>query len=468
MKKGTLSQASLTKSAAIKGSINRRKFLLGTLLAPILSTLGGRQAIAAVPSVSNRWVNWSGALQSDPISRMAPGSESELIELMLTLEGQIRPVGAGHSFSALVPTNGHLMVLDKLAGLLDHNSDNMTATLAAGTRLGNAGPLLENVGQAMFNLPDIDRQTLAGAISTSTHGTGSSFGSLSRYVNSIRLVTPGGQMIDLDRKSDEDRFLAARVSLGALGVVTRIGFQNRAPFRLKTKTWVEPTEDVIATFKARDQEYEHYEFMPFPHADYSLVIAHQETTETELAPEPEEDAGDLFALLNRVPVKMRSYLFDYLLKELPKTTSVQTSHQALTNVRNDRFNEMEYSVPIDDGLDCVQEVLQVIRDESLDVVFPLEYRTVAEDDSWLSMFNGGPRASISIHRSAGFDYKPYFHRIEKIFLKYGGRPHWGKVHFLGFDELNGLYPRLKDFVSMQKELDPKGQMLNSHLAQLFA
>lgn len=448
--------------------ISRRKFLLGTtlgaVLAPILSSLGGHKALAARRSA---WVNWSGALSANPKSRIAPSSEAELVQLIAGLDGQIRPVGAGHSFSPLVPTDGNLVVLDKLSGLLAYNEDKLTTELAAGTRLSDAGPLLDNVGQAMFNLPDIDRQTLAGAISTSTHGTGSALGSLSAYVNSMRIVTPGGRVLDLDREVDEDRFLAARVSMGTLGVITRIGFQNRAPFRLKTKTWVEPTEDVINTFNAMEKEYQHFEFMPFPHADYSLVIAHKETSEAEVAPVSEEDSGDLLAMLNGVPVKFRSYLFNYLLKEIPAAESVEASYRALTNIRNDRFNEMEYSVPIADGLDCVQEVLKVIREESLDVVFPLEYRTIAEDDSWLSMFNGGPRASISIHRSAGFDYQPYFERIEKIFLKYGGRPHWGKVHFLGFDELKDLYPRMKDFVAIQKEMDPKGQMLNSHLAHVL-
>jgi FAD-linked oxidoreductase len=448
--------------------ISRRKFLLASLLTPFFASFTGKHAFASAAEFSPQfWTNWSGALSANPGARIAPASEAELIQIISELIGEIRPVGAGHSFSPLVPTNGNLVVLDKMSGLLSHNAEQHSAVLAAGTRLSDAGPLLAGVGQAMFNLPDIDRQTLAGAISTSTHGTGLGFKSLSGYVNSIRLVTPSGRVIELDRSADEERFLAARVSLGALGVVTQVGFQNRTPFRLKTKSWVESTADVIASFDARSLEYQHYEFLPFPHADYSLVIAHKETTEDEIAPIPEEDSGDLFAMLNRVPVSMRSYLFNFLLGEIPATQSVEASYRALTNVRNDRFNEMEYSVPLASGLSCVSEVLQVIRDEAIDVVFPLEYRTIDEDDSWLSMFNGGPRASISIHRTAGLDYRPYFDRIEKIFLAYGGRPHWGKLHTLGFAQLNELYPQLKDFVGLQKEFDPKGQMLNAHLAHLL-
>lgn len=439
--------------------INRREFLSASLFATF-STFVPTLRANVLP-----WLNWSGALRAEPKQRVSPASEQELIEQIKTLTGSIRPVGAGHSFSPLVPTNDNLLVLDRLAGLIKQNDEQKTAVLAAGTRLSDAGFLLDGIGQAMFNLPDIDRQTLAGAIATSTHGTGLNLRSLSGYVNYLRLVTPNGKVVELDESREE--FLAARVNLGALGVVTQIGFQNRGLFRLKTKSWVEETSSVINTFDARCLEYEHYEFLPFPHADYSLVIAHQETNEEEVAPAPAEDSGDLFDLLNKVPVMMRPFIFNQLLGAIPETSSVEASHLALTNIRNDRFNEMEYSVPVDVGLECVAAVLDTIKKESIDVVFPLEYRVIAEDDSWLSMFQGGARASISIHRSAGLDYKPYFDRIEKVFWEFGGRPHWGKLHSLGYNELSKLYSNFDEFIAIQKAFDPKGQMLNEHLAYLF-
>jgi FAD-linked oxidoreductase len=442
--------------------ISRRTLLLASMLSPLMSAMP-----CVLMAKPEKWVNWSGALSSNPKQRLAPKSEADLAALMPTLKGNIRPVGAGHSFSPLVPTDGTMMVLDNLSGLIEFDSERRTAVLAAGTRLSDAGPLLDGIGQAMFNLPDIDRQTLAGAVSTSTHGTGLGLQSLSGYVTSLRLVTPTGDVLDLNRDSDPDRFLAARVSLGAMGILSRIEFQNREPFKLRTKSWVEPTDDVLSSFDVRCEQYQHYEFLPFPHADYSLVIAHEETSAEELAPPPQEDSGDLFALLNKIPISLRTPVFNYLLKDIPTTESVEPSFRALTNIRNDRFNEMEYSVPIESGLACVREVLETIRRESLSVVFPLEYRVIEEDDSWLSMFNGGPRASISIHRSAGLDFKPYFDRIEPIFWKYGGRPHWGKVHSMAAAQLREVYPRLNEFVRVQKDLDPKGQMLNAHLARVL-
>lgn len=442
--------------------LSRRRFLASSLLTAMYNPLIANEKKSTLP-----WWNWSGALSSRPVARFAPSSEDQLVDSLKQIVGPVRPVGAGHSFSPLVPTDGTLVVLDKLNGLISHDRKTQTALFAAGTRLGNAGPLLESVGQAMFNLPDIDRQTLAGAISTSTHGTGRDLGSLSSYVTELRLVTPNGEVLDLGPDQQPDLFNAARVSLGSLGIISRIGFQNRDSFNLRSSTWVEDTESVIESFNDRCNEFEHYEFMPLVHADYSLVIAHKETKEPVQPPLPEDDAGGIFGVLSKIPVIFRRPLINYLLGDTPRSETVEPSHLALTNVRNDRFNEMEYSLPVDAGPQCVREILKTVTDNRIDVLIPLEYRIIAKDNTWLGMFSDEPRVSISIHRMAGYDYKPYFDVIEPIFWKYDGRPHWGKVHSLGFAELSALYPRLKDFVAIQKTLDPNGQMLNQHLKKVL-
>ncbi len=452
-------------------TLSRRHFLASGLLtalygSAVAATEGSRLNLTQLSETAT-WRNWSGALESNPESRLAPSTEDQLIDALRMLKTPIRPVGAGHSFSPLVPTDGTLVVMDKLNGLLEYDEKKKTAVLGAGTRLGDAGPLLENIGQAMYNLPDIDRQTLAGAISTSTHGTGGAFGSLSHYVKGLRLITPRGEVMDLSATNKPDLFDAARVSLGAFGLITRIDFQNRESFRLRSSVWVEKTEDVIDSFDERTTQYEHYEFMPFVHADYSLVIAHKETDDPVATPAEEESGGDLFGIMARIPVFLRRPIINFIAQAIPSAESVEASHLALTNVRNDRFNEMEYSVPVDAGLACVREILQTVSDLGIDVLIPLEYRVVAGDDTWLSMFAGGPRASISIHRIAGYDYKPYFDVIEPIFWKYNGRPHWGKVHSLGYGQLTKLYPRLEEFKALQKTLDPEGQMLNEHLRALL-
>jgi FAD-linked oxidoreductase len=448
--------------------INRRRFMANTVLAALWSSLpslghaGTRPALVKAP-----WRNWSGYLSANPLSRIAPFDEDELVAALRSTSGAVRPVGSGHSFSPLVPTDGHLIVLDNLSGLISHDSDKMTAELFAGTRLSDAGRMLNGIGQAMFNLPDIDRQTLAGAVSTATHGTGRDLKSLSGYVHSLRLVTPSGDVLDLDAENDSDLFNAARVSLGSLGIITRIGFKNRAPFKLRSRTWTDKTEAVIDQWDTLTSQWQHFEIMPLLHSDYSFIIAHQET-DAPISPMIEEDdGGELLALFDATPVLLRGALIDLLAEGIEPNEGVDTSYQSLTNLRFDRFNEMEYSVPAAEGHECLREILQTIKRQAIDVSIPLEYRLIGEDDAWLSMFYDGPRVSISLHRLAQYDYAPLFNVVEPIFWKYGGRPHWGKVHSLGYAQLRSLYPKFDEFITLQKKLDPQARMLNPHLQQLL-
>lgn len=444
--------------------ISRRRLLASSLLAAAWGSLPGR---GLAIDTRTPWRNWSGWQKAMPAGRIAPTSEEEVAAVFRSTSGTIRPVGSGHSFTALVPTDGHLMVLDNLNGLVDHDPDRLTARLWGGTRLSDAGPLLDGVGQAMFNLPDINRQTLAGAVSTSTHGTGKGLKSLSGYVTGLRLVTPRGDVLDLDATTHKDMFDAARVSLGALGILTRIEFQNRKPFHLLNRTWVAHTEDILAGFDHYAKNWQHFEFMPLLHSDYSLVIAHKETDQPVGKPAPEEDDSGLLALIDATPVRLRGLLIDGLARVIDPTQDVQKSYNGLTHLRFDRFNEMEYSVPVDAGPDCLREILRTVKQNQVDVTIPLEYRIIGGDDTWLSMFSGGPRISISCHRLAQDDYHPYFKLIEPIFWKYGGRPHWGKLHTLTYPRLKTLYPRLDDFREIREILDPEGRLLNPYLRQLF-
>ena len=444
--------------------ITRRRFLATSLLAAAWSSLP-KAGLAA--SFKTPWRNWSGWQKAMPAGRLVPASEDEVVALFKSTQGTIRPVGSGHSFTALVPTDGYLMVLDRMSGLISHDDKALTAQLWAGTRLSDAGPILEGVGQAMFNLPDIDRQTLAGAVATSTHGTGKGLRSLSGCVSSMRIITPGGQVVDVDAAADKDMFDAARVSLGAFGIVTRIGFQNRRPFHLLNRTWIAPTDKILDEFDTLAREWQHFEMMPLLHSDWCLVIAHKETDRPVGPPPPPDDDSELLSLMDATPVALRGALIDVLARFIDPVQDVQKSYKGLTHLRFDRFNEMEYSVPVEAGPACLREILATVKRRDVDVTIPLEYRIIGGDDTWLSMFSGGPRVSISCHRMAKYDYKPYFNLIEPLFWKYGGRPHWGKVHTLGYRQLRALYPKFDDFLAIRESVDPDGRMLNPYLRHLF-
>ena len=447
--------------------LTRRSFLASSLRAALFGAyaMNGTAAAQATP-----WSNWSGGQTCRPAGRYDIASEEQLVSLLKSTSGPIRPIGSGHSFSPLIPTDGHLVIIDQLNGILDYDSSTLQATLGAGSRLGDLGEALDAIGQGMFNLPDIDRQTVAGATATGTHGTGVTFKSLSGYITSLRLVTPEGDIRDIDA-SDGDLFDAVRVNVGALGVVTQIRMQNRESYRLKKREWTAPTEDILGDFDALAASHRHFEIFPLVYSDYSLVLSIDESDEPigqTIIPGEEVTLADLRPLgVDATPLE-RLTMNNALAANTEVSEAVDLSHKLLSNVRNNRFNEMEYSVPAEVGAECLREILRTIYDQAIDVAFPLEYRYVSPDDPWLSMAYGDePHATISIHRTAREDYRPYFDIIEPIFWKYGGRPHWGKIHSLGHRELSQLYPRFRDFMEIRQSLDPNGRMLNEHLKNLF-
>ncbi len=450
--------------------LSRRSFLASSVRAAMFGAFASRGAAFAQ---STPWSNWSGGQTCRPAGRYDIGSEEELGALLRSTQGPVRPVGSGHSFSALVPTDGNLVVIDQLNAIVSHDPDKLQVTLGAGARLGDLGAPLHAIGQGMINLPDIDRQTVAGAIATGTHGTGVTLPALSAYMSALRLVTADGQVMDIDG-SDPDLLHGARVNLGALGIVTQVTMQNRESYKLKKREWAAPTEDILANFDALAASHRHFEIFPFVYSDYSLVLSIDETDEpigeVALEPEPGDDESIAEALGlsdNPTPAERRRQS-NATAARIQPTESVDLSYKILSNVRNSRFNEMEYSVAAEVGAECLREILRTIYEQEIEVSFVLEYRYVRADEDWLSMAYGDhPHAAISIHRAASEDYRPYFNTIEPIFWKYGGRPHWGKVHSLTHRELTRLYPRFQDFVELRRELDPQGRMLNPHLRTLF-
>lgn len=421
------------------------------------------------------WRNWSGAQVCLPAQRLAPASEDELASLLKTAVGTVRPVGSGHSFSALVPTDDNLLSVGRLTGLISHDAATRQATFGAGTLLSQVGGPLEAQGLALENLSDIDYQSLAGLLATSTHGTGLRFGSMSTQVAGMRLVTPSGEVIDCGETNQPEIFNAARVSLGALGVVSRVTFQCRDAFKLEEKMELRRTEDYLDDIDNLIENNDHWEMQVLTHSDYALGIWLNESDKPATGDADSEDEGGnefvgLIETLHKYGSDfpaLRRALFNAIASVVSFDHRVGRSYQIFANVRNVRFNEMEYEVPREAGPDCLREILAVIKAQNLDTWFPIEYRYVQGDDIWLSQFQGRDSASISIHQSYAMDYHSVFKVIEPIFWKYGGRPHWGKLHTLNAGALKRLYPHWQDFAAVREALDPAGKMLNGHLRSVL-
>ncbi|MDB5457914.1 MAG: FAD-linked oxidoreductase, partial [Caulobacter sp.] len=415
------------------------------------------------------WRNWSGVQHAYPAARLAPRDEGELIAALKTAVAPIRPVGAGHSFTALAPTSGTLLSLDAMAGLVGW--EGTEAVVRAGTRLGALGPILAAKGRAMANLPDINKQALAGALATGTHGAGARLKALHGDVTGLRLVTPEGRVIDCDADHEADVFQAAKVSLGSLGVITQVRLATTVNRRLRRRVWIEPFDVALSQAEARWARHRNFEIYAVPFTDLAVNISHDETDDPAEARGPDQDTAFLEALralrnlLGFAP-PLRKAAARALLSGLKPETAVDEGWKLLSTERPVRFNEMEFHLPAEAQLIAIREVVAAIEKHRPDVFFPIELRRIAPDDAWLSPFQGEPRGSVAVHAYYKDDFAFLYTLIEPIFRRHGGRPHWGKLHSLGGDQLAALYPRWKDFLAVRAGLDPGGRMLNPYLKGL--
>lgn len=448
----------------------QRRLLLKLVSAASAASLVPFQAAHAAQQALQKaldWKNWSGSQQSHPQTLVYPGTEDALRLELAKDANPIRCVGGGHSFSPLVPTDGTIINLTQMFGLKSHDADALTATFAAGTTLGAASQLAYGVGQSIPNESDINTQSLAGAISTSTHGTGTKLHSLSHYVKSLRLMTPDGQALVVDK--DSPLFHAARCSLGALGVITEITFQNEAAYKLQETTKVVSIREAMDYTEKNRDKHRNLEFFAFPFGDTAILKIMDYTTEPDLNVTQEDDNSTLEMACE---VSMHAgWLIPLIQKALGMFVSDGVrrapSWEAYPSARNVRFNEMEYAVAADKGLAVMEELLDGYKKSDVNVFFPIEYRYCAAEDNWMSQFYQRDSATLSVHQYFKQDYKPLFNQLEPIFKRNGGRPHWGKLNTFTTAEARAQFEHFDDFVALQKQLDPKGRLLNSYLKTLF-
>lgn len=450
-----------------------------SVLAALIAAAAGSQVVPRVlaateakPARPIPWRNWSGSQQCLPAARSAPATVAELQELIASATGTVRAVGAGHSFTALVPTDGTIVSLSRISGLVSHDSPTLQAMLWAGSRLGDIGQPLEDAGQALVNMPDIDEQTLAGCLATATHGTGAGIGCMSTFIEGLQLVDARGDLVDCDANNNPELFQAAKVSLGALGVITQVRLQNVAPYRLRRETVWRSFDEMLELADSMAEQHRNFEFYYIPFSGMGFTDVHDITSEPLGSTEKidsNESVQDLKLArdwLQGSP-KLRELVLSSIVKTLDDEVMVESSWKNYASERNVRFNEMEYHLPREHGLQALRDIRTALETRHPEVFFPIEVRFIKGDDIWLSPFHQRDTCSIAVHRYFEEDYKPYFATIEPIFRKYEGRPHWGKLNTLQRDDFRKLYPRWDDFVEVRRTIDPNGRFLNPYLAGLF-
>lgn len=461
----------------------RRKVLLGGVgvLALGAGGLAGRRIWldrepAALPATDTQgrvvWQNWSGLEHSYPAQRAAPASEAELAQVLRSGPVPIRPVGAGHSFTALVPTDGTLLSLDRMTGLVSHDAAAMTATVRAGTRLSALGPALAAIGQEMPNLPDINKQTLGGAMATGTHGTGKGITALHGQVTALKLVTAAGELVECSRAVRPELFHSARVSLGAFGVLSEVTMANQPLTRVRKEVRLVDTEALLKDWPALAARHRNAEFLVLPFTGKSALITHDVTDEPVRPRGPDQDADTLMSLKTLRDVfeftpGLRKQLASAALEDIPPEIAIDEGWKLLSNERPVRFKEMEYHLPIAEQVGALREIIARIEREATDVFFPIEARIIAPDDAWLSPFYGRESGSIAVHAYYKEPHDWMARLAEPVLREAGGRPHWGKLHSLGAAELAALYPQFAEANALRRSLDPEGRMMNPFLKKIF-
>jgi L-gulonolactone oxidase len=425
------------------------------------------------------WSNWAGNQSCAPVAVHRPRSEGEIlaiVERAAAADRQVRVVGAGHSFTPLVCTDGDLLDLRDHASVLEIDPVRRTATVQAGISLSRMSRELAAHGLAFENLGDIAYQSIAGATSTATHGTGLRFGNLSSRIVGLRIVSGDGSVVEASLDQNADVLDVARVGLGALGVLSTVTVQCVPTFNLHAVEQAELVDEVLERWDEEIAANDHFEFFWVPGTRWALTKRNRRTDEPA-APRPRWRAfrddylinNLAFALTCRVG-RVRPDLIPRVAKLMPSTgRSVYTapSHTVFASPRLVHFYEMEYAIPREHLVEALNRVRALVRSMGVPISFPVEVRVVAADDIPLSTAYGRETAYIAVHVYQGTSYDQYFQGVEHIMDDYGGRPHWGKLHFQDASTLAPRYPRWDDFQAMRARLDPRGRFTTPYLARLL-
>jgi L-gulono-1,4-lactone dehydrogenase len=428
------------------------------------------------------WSNWAGTARAHPARWVRPADPAQLADA-ITAAGRdgltVRAVGSGHSFTDVAATDGVAIDLSRWCGIVAADTETGLVTVRAGTTLRELNAGLDHLGLGLTNLGDIDAQTIAGAISTGTHGTGAAFGGMATQVEGLELVLADGSIVACSPGERPELFGAARVSLGALGVISTVTLRCEPAFAVAADERPEPVDELIERFDDEVAAHDHVEFHWFPYGRTALVkrndrlpagaeakplSAARHWLEYELL---ENAALGGLSRLGRAAPKLIPGLHRTVDRLLSGKSYSDRSHRVFVSSRRVRFVESEYAVPRAALTDVLTELRAAIRGLEDPVMFPLEIRVAAADDVWLSTANGRDSAYIAIHQYRGMPYRAYFAAFERIVDQVGGRPHWGKLHTLDAERLSGRYARFEDFRRVRAEVDPEGRFANSYLNRVL-
>ncbi|MEV4626659.1 D-arabinono-1,4-lactone oxidase [Micromonospora sp. NPDC049523] len=437
-------------------------------------------ATPSPPAPAPGWSNWAGNQRATAAHVLRPSSVEELADVVRDAASgghRIKAVGSGHSFTDIARTDDRRVELTNLAGPVRVDPERRLVTVPAGLELCELNVLLARHGLAMPNLGDIDAQTIAGAISTGTHGTGAGYGCLSTFVTALTLVTGTGEVRHCSAENDPELFAAARVGLGALGVITEVTLRCVDAFVLRADERPAPLAAVLADLPDLIAGNDHFEFYWFPYTDRVQVKTNNRVPADD-RPLPrfrgwlddEFLSNTVFAgacRLGRAVPALVPPISAISARALTARTYTGRSDRVFCTPRRVRFTEMEYGVPRAVLPEALAALRRVVDGLPFKVLFPVEVRFTAPDDIWLSHGYQRESAYLAIHQYVGAPYEPYFRAFERLVIEWGGRPHWGKLHYRDAESLRPAYPRFDDFVAVRDRLDPSRVFANAYTERVL-
>jgi FAD-linked oxidoreductase len=426
-----------------------------------------------------KWRNWSGEVTSYPSDIQCPTSVEEVVHLVKKCQHtgrKIRVVGSGHSFTPLVSTDEVMISLDYLTGIISMDKEKGIAEVWAGTKLKHLGEELYVYGFSQENLGDINKQSIAGAISTGTHGTGIEFGSIATQLVSITAVLANGEVVTCSEKENRSLFKAMQVSLGLLGIIVKVEIRVVPALHLVHESRRMSLSSCLDQLEVWKDNNRHFEFFWFPYTDKVQVKLMNEIKLVNTKRDRWNHCkklvveNGLYWMVSegcRLLPKMSKIVSRLSIKAVPDAVESGPSHRLFSTLRLVKFNEMEYSVPAKSLKAVILEMKEAMGNYSFDVHFPIECRYVKGDDILLSPAYGRDSAYIAVHMYKGMEYQGYFQKMEEIFQRYEGRPHWGKMHSFSYDNINKSYPMFAEFLLLQNQMDPDAMFVNDYLRGIF-
>ena len=401
------------------------------------------------------WTNWVGNQSFAPGFAASPRDEEEVAALVRDASERgygVRVAGARHSFTPIVETNGLLLDVSSLNGVIAADPGRKRATALAGTLIRDFYEPLWAEGLALKNQGDIDTQQIAGAVATATHGSGIRNTCFSGVVRGVRLVTTTGEVRDID-ESEPDLLRAAQVSIGMLGVMTRLELEVTDSYRLTEQIDLWPWEEVLERWNELVHEHRHFGFFWLPTEESAALY--------NLASHDQKMADKCYVKIydDAAPDEPDSAV---------KGRRTGRCYRIYPMVYDPNFHELEYFVPLELGPDALSAMRDLMLRSLPDSIFPLEVRTVGPDDAYLSPNYKTATTVISVSGQPGTDYWAYLRSVDALLSEFSARVHWGKLHFLTPERLRALYPEADTFINLRRELDPGGMFLNDHLRELFA